>query len=100
MDMPLNQFKRALAAGDTQIGLFLGLANAYAARGMFNEASVNYFKAVSLAPRYPYAYYNLAVMYAQTGEHEKARTCLRKVLELDASDKEARRMLESLPARY
>ena len=31
MDMPLNQFKRALAAGDTQIGLFLGLANAYAA---------------------------------------------------------------------
>jgi 4-hydroxy-2-oxoheptanedioate aldolase len=31
MDMPLNQFKRALAAGETQIGLFLGLANAYAA---------------------------------------------------------------------
>lgn len=31
MDMPLNQFKRALAAGETQIGLFLGMANAYAA---------------------------------------------------------------------
>jgi len=31
MDMPLNQFKRALAAGETQIGLFLGLANAYSA---------------------------------------------------------------------
>lgn len=31
MDMPLNQFKRALAAGQTQIGLFLGLANAYTA---------------------------------------------------------------------
>ncbi|HTN66604.1 MAG TPA: 4-hydroxy-2-oxoheptanedioate aldolase [Burkholderiaceae bacterium] len=31
MDMPLNQFKRALAAGDTQIGLFLGLANGYSA---------------------------------------------------------------------
>ena len=31
MDMPLNQFKRALKAGETQIGLFLGLANAYAA---------------------------------------------------------------------
>lgn len=31
MDMPLNTFKRALAAGETQIGLFLGLANAYAA---------------------------------------------------------------------
>lgn len=31
MDMPLNAFKRALAAGETQIGLFLGLANAYAA---------------------------------------------------------------------
>lgn len=31
MDMPINRFKRALAAGDTQIGLFLGLANAYAA---------------------------------------------------------------------
>ena len=29
--MPKNQFKRALAAGETQIGLFLGLANAYAA---------------------------------------------------------------------
>ena len=29
--MPLNQFKRALAAGDTQIGLFLGLANSYTA---------------------------------------------------------------------
>jgi 4-hydroxy-2-oxoheptanedioate aldolase len=29
--MPLNQFKRALAAGETQIGLFLGMANAYAA---------------------------------------------------------------------
>lgn len=29
--MPLNQFKRALAAGETQIGLFLGLANAYTA---------------------------------------------------------------------
>lgn len=27
MDMPLNTFKRALAAGETQIGLFLGLAN-------------------------------------------------------------------------
>ena len=31
MEMPLNQFKRALARGDTQIGLFLGLANAYSA---------------------------------------------------------------------
>lgn len=31
MDMPLNPFKRALAAGETQIGLFLGLANAYTA---------------------------------------------------------------------
>ncbi len=31
MDMPLNAFKRALAAGETQIGLFLGMANAYAA---------------------------------------------------------------------
>ena len=29
--MPQNQFKRALAAGETQIGLFLGLANAYGA---------------------------------------------------------------------
>ena len=29
--MPLNPFKRALAAGETQIGLFLGLANAYTA---------------------------------------------------------------------
>jgi len=31
MDMPLNQFKRAVQAGKTQIGQFLGLANAYAA---------------------------------------------------------------------
>lgn len=31
MDMSLNAFKRALAAGETQIGLFLGMANAYAA---------------------------------------------------------------------
>lgn len=31
MDMPLNAFKRALAAGQSQIGLFLGLANAYSA---------------------------------------------------------------------
>ena len=29
--MPLNAFKRALAAGETQIGLFLGMANGYAA---------------------------------------------------------------------
>jgi 4-hydroxy-2-oxoheptanedioate aldolase len=29
--MPLNPFKRALADGETQIGLFLGMANAYAA---------------------------------------------------------------------
>jgi 4-hydroxy-2-oxoheptanedioate aldolase len=29
--MPLNPFKRALANGETQIGLFLGMANAYAA---------------------------------------------------------------------
>lgn len=31
MDMPVNPFKRALAAGQTQIGLFLGLAHAYSA---------------------------------------------------------------------
>ncbi len=31
MDMPLNSFKRALQAGETQIGLFLGLAHAYSA---------------------------------------------------------------------
>jgi len=31
MQMPRNEFKRALAAGQTQIGLFLGLANAYTA---------------------------------------------------------------------
>ena len=31
MKMPLNGFKRALAAGETRIGLFLGLANAYSA---------------------------------------------------------------------
>ena len=31
MKMPLNQFKRSLVAGETQIGLFLGLANAYTA---------------------------------------------------------------------
>ena len=29
--MPLNQFKRALATGEAQIGLFLGLANSYTA---------------------------------------------------------------------
>ena len=31
MDMPFNSFKRALTAGETQIGLFLGLADAYSA---------------------------------------------------------------------
>ncbi len=31
MKMPLNGFKRSLAAGETRIGLFLGLANAYSA---------------------------------------------------------------------
>jgi 4-hydroxy-2-oxoheptanedioate aldolase len=31
MDMPRNQFKRTLAAGGSQIGLFLGLANSYTA---------------------------------------------------------------------
>lgn len=31
MDMPQNTFKQALADGRTQIGLFLGLANAYSA---------------------------------------------------------------------
>lgn len=31
MEMPRNAFKRALYAGETQIGLFLGLANGYAA---------------------------------------------------------------------
>ena len=31
MQMPRNEFKRALARGDTQIGLFLGLANAFSA---------------------------------------------------------------------
>lgn len=31
MEMPLNPFKRALAAGETQVGLFLGLADAYSA---------------------------------------------------------------------
>lgn len=31
MDMPVNPFKRALATGQTQIGLFLGLAHAYSA---------------------------------------------------------------------
>ena len=31
MQMPRNEFKRALARGDTQIGIFLGLANAFAA---------------------------------------------------------------------
>jgi len=31
MDMPVNPFKRALATGQTQIGLFLGLAPAYSA---------------------------------------------------------------------
>lgn len=31
MQMPRNDFKRALQAGETQIGLFLGLANGYAA---------------------------------------------------------------------
>ena len=31
MDMPVNAFKRALADGQTQIGLFLGLAHAYSA---------------------------------------------------------------------
>ena len=31
MEMPRNAFKRALLAGETQIGLFLGLANAYTA---------------------------------------------------------------------
>lgn len=31
MDMPRNAFKRALAAGDTQIGLFVGMGDAWAA---------------------------------------------------------------------
>lgn len=31
MDMPLNAFRRALKEGETQIGLFLGLAHAYSA---------------------------------------------------------------------
>jgi len=31
VEMPINTFKRALQAGETQIGLFLGLANAYTA---------------------------------------------------------------------
>ncbi len=31
MDMPLNQFKRAIKARETQIGLFLGMADGYAA---------------------------------------------------------------------
>jgi len=36
MEMPGNGFKRALARGDTQIGLFLGLAHAYTAEVVAN----------------------------------------------------------------
>lgn len=86
----MRRFQEGLAA--LQRGIALGyhdaevhnfIANAYRADGRTAKAISAYQKSLELDPKYPTAYLNLALTYAELGEPEKARAHYARACQLN-----------------
>ncbi len=74
----------------------VSLGKIYLERGQTEKARGEFEKVVAAVPDNLFAQKKLAEIYISTGDSERAVTCLRKVLEINSRDDEARQTLESL----
>jgi arylsulfatase A-like enzyme/Flp pilus assembly protein TadD len=58
------------------------MANAYGAQGRVDEAIRSYEQAISLDPKYPTPYVNLALIYNERGQRDKSREYFQKACRL------------------
>lgn len=72
-------------------------ANLLLKRRMFPQAKDYYYRALAINPNLPAAYFNLAILYMETGATDSARSCLQNVLRLDPNNTQARTILGKLP---
>jgi serine/threonine-protein kinase len=75
----VKDFHRALNSDPTNAAAYRGLAKAYEARDMFNEAEATYKRAIELKPDYWAGYNDLGVFYFRLGRYEDAITQFRRV---------------------
>jgi tetratricopeptide (TPR) repeat protein len=68
-------------------------------QGMYDEAIVNYEKAVSIAPKDETLYYNLGRAYKEKGDYKTAYEKVKKALEIKPDFKEAQEYLEFLRSK-
>lgn len=85
----LNRYAEALPAllkgidrGYRDPEVYNFTANAYRAEGRVDEAVRAYEQAISLDPKYPTPYVNLALIYDQRGQREKSREYYQKACRL------------------
>ena len=65
-------------------------------KGMFEEATLNYLKALSVDPKDEVLYYNLGRAYYEQGDREKALEQLRQALKIKADFEEAKEFMSKI----
>ena len=64
--------------------------------GSFNEAETEYRNAMKIDPTYADAYLDLALLFARSGDIDKAIDTVGKLLERDPADRRARELDQRL----
>lgn len=67
--------------------------------GDLESAKIEFEKVISLSPDYSWAYFNLAVIYHEEGDDDRAIENLRQTIELNPIDKDAYKILAKLLAK-
>ncbi len=65
------------------VAVYVNRGNDYAKKGQYDEAILNYNKALEINPRYALAYYNRGNAYDEKGQYDQAISDFTKALEIN-----------------
>jgi Flp pilus assembly protein TadD len=95
-DLAIEQFQLARKQAPHSPNVWNNLGVAYLDKGELGEAMSAFEQALKLKPDYASAYFNLGQLYDVLGDHQKARECLRRVIEYDKHGELGRRAKERI----
>ena len=78
-----NYLKKLITTDARDSGYYSLLAQIQKHLGKIAEAEENYLKSINLQPLSPETFYNLGILYSETGNYEKASLCFCKSVSLD-----------------
>jgi len=92
----LKNYQKAVELNPKEPEYLLGEGNIYFIKKNYSSAIEIYLKAIKINPSFIQSYFNLSICYLKTGQKDKAKQNLKKIIELAPNTSIARQAIEQL----